>query len=87
MAESKKIKDHMDELKVIKHHINPKDLEVGKEYHVPPFFSIKRMDILITSKVGSLVNFKIVSDTTDKGEKAMEESSILSRFIVPKRKY
>jgi hypothetical protein len=45
------------------------------------------MDILITSKVGSRVNFKIVSDTTDKGEKAIEESSILSRFIVPKRKY
>jgi hypothetical protein len=87
MAESKKIKDHMNELKVIKHHIKPQDLEVGKEYHVPPFFSIKRMDILITSKVGSLINFKIVSDSTDKTEKGMEESSILSRFIVPKRSY
>lgn len=86
MAESKKIKDHMNELKVIKHHIKPQDLEVGKEYHVPPFFSIKRMDILITSKVGSLVNFKILNDT-DKTEKAMEESSILSRFIVPKLSY
>ena len=86
MATSKKIKDHMNELKVIKHHISPKDLEVGKEYHVPPFFSISRMDILITSKQGSLINFKILSGT-DNTEKAMEESSVLSRFIVAKHKY
>ena len=84
---SKKIKDHMNELKVIKHHINPQDLEVGKEYHVPPFFSISRMDILITSKQGSLINFKIVGETAEKGEKAMEESSVLSRFIVAKHSY
>jgi hypothetical protein len=86
MATSKKIKDHMNELKVIKHHIKPQELEVGKEYHVPPFFSIERMDILITSKVGSLVNFKIVG-SNDNGEKAMEESSILSRFVVAKHSY
>ena len=84
MATSKKIKDHMDELKIIKHHIKPQDLEVGKEYHVPPFFSIDRMDILITSKEGSKISFKITGETT---EKAMEESSILSRFIVAKHSY
>jgi len=84
---TKKIKDHMEELKIIKHHIKPQELEVGKEYHVPPFFSIKRMDIQITSKEGSKVKFKITSDGTDKTEKSMEESSILSRFIVKKMTY
>jgi hypothetical protein len=80
----KKIKDHMNELKVIKHHINPQELEIGKEYHVPPFFSIDRMDILITSKQGSLISFKIVGEND---EKSMEESSVLSRFIVAKHTY
>ncbi len=83
----KKIKDHIDELKVIKHHIEPQELEVGSEYHVPPFFSIKRMDILITSKEDNVVKFKITSDTTEKGEKTMEYSSILSRFLVKKMKF
>ena len=32
---ARKIKDHIDELKVIKHHIQPQELEVGEEYHVP----------------------------------------------------
>lgn len=84
---SKKIKDHIDELKVIKHHIDPQELEVGKEYHVPPFFSIKRMDIVITSKENGNIKFKITSDATEKEEKTMEHSSILSRFIVKKMKF
>lgn len=87
MATSKKIKDHIDELKVIKHHIVPQELEVGKEYHVPPFFSIKRMDIIITSNDNGVVKFKIISDSTEKDEKTMESSSILSRFLVKKRKF
>ena len=81
---TKKIKDHMDELKVIKHHIKPQDLEVGKVYHVPPFFSIDRMDIIITSKKGSRISFKIAGEAS---EKSMEESSILSRFIVANHKF
>lgn len=84
---AKKIKDHIDELKIIKHHINPQELEVGKEYHVPPFFSIKRMDIVITSKDNESVKFKITSNTTEKDEKTMEQSSILSRFVVKKMKF
>ena len=83
----KKIKDHIDELKVIKHHIDPQMLEVGEEYHVPPFFSIKRMDIVITSKDNGVIKFKISSDSTEKGEKTMEHSSILSRFLVKKMKF
>lgn len=84
---AKKIKDHIDELKVIKHHINPQELEVGSEYHVPPFFSIKRMDIMITSKDNNVVKFKIINETTEKEEKTMEYSSILSRFLVKKMKF
>ena len=84
---SKKLKDHIDELKVIKHHIAPQTLEVGKEYHVPPFFTIKRMDIVITSTEGGVIKFKIINDPSEKDEKTMEQSSILSRFIVKKAKY
>ncbi len=84
---TKKLKDHIDELKVIKHHIVPQELEVGSEYHVPPFFSIKRMDIIITSKEDNVVKFKITSSTSEKDEKTMEFSSILSRFLVKKMKF
>jgi hypothetical protein len=87
MANDKRIKNHINELKVIKHHIMPKDLEIGVEYHVPPIISVKRMDIQITAKEGSVVKFKITSDTTEHGEKTMEESSILSRFIVKKHTF
>ena len=87
MSEKRKIKDYINELKVIKHHISPKELEVGEEYHVPPFFSIKRMDIVITSNENGTAKFKIVSDSTEKGEKTMESSSILSRFLVKKMKF
>ena len=86
MAE-KKIKDCINELKVIKHHIKPQELEVGQEYHVPPFFSIKRMDILITSKEDDGIKFKITSDSSEKDEKTMAHSSILSRFVVKKMKF
>jgi hypothetical protein len=87
MGDSKKIKDYINELKVIKHHINPQELEVGKEYHVPPFISIKRMDIVITSKADGIIKFKITSGSTEKDEKTMEYSSILSRFLVKKMEF
>ena len=87
MAKERKIKDYIDDLKVIKHHIMPQDLEIGEEYHVPPIISVKRMDIVVTSKEGGVIKFKITSDTTEKGEKTLERSSILSRFIVKKLKY
>ena len=86
MAE-RKIKDCINELKVIKHHIEPQELVVGQEYHVPPIISIKRMDIIITAKENDTIKFKITSDSTQKDEKSMERSSILSRFIVKKMKY
>ena len=86
MAEQKKIKDYIDVLKLIKHHIEPKTLEVGEEYHVPPFFSIQRMDVVITSKKDSTIKFKILN-SSDKSEKEMDESSVLSRFFVKKMKY
>lgn len=86
MAE-RKIKDYINELKVIKHHISAQDIEVGEEYHVPPIISIKRMDIVITSKEGDVIKFKITNDTTQKDEKTMEYSSILSRFLVKKMKF
>ena len=84
---AKNLKDHVDELKAIKHHINPKELEIGEEYHVPPFITINRMDILITAREGSAIKFKIISDPSEKDEKKMEESSILSRFVVKKMKF
>ena len=87
MAKERKIKDYINELKVIKHHISPTELEVGEEYHVPPFFSIKRMDIVITSNENGTTKFKIISDTAENGEKTMESSSILSRFLVKKMKF
>lgn len=87
MAKERKIKDYIDDLKIIKHHINPQELEVGEEYHVPPIISIKRMDIIITSKENGVIKFKITSNTTEKGEKTMEHSSILSRFVVKKMKF
>lgn len=86
MAEKKKIKDHINELKVIKPHIKPDNLKVGEEYHVAPFFSIERMDIVITSKEGSTVKFKILN-SADKAEKEMDESCVLTRFIVKKLKF
>jgi hypothetical protein len=86
MATDRKIKDYMNELKVIKYHVKPNELNVGDEYHVPPIISIKRMNIVITGKQGNIVKFKITSDS-DKTEKTMDETSILSRFIVKKMKY
>ena len=83
---NKKIKEHMNELKVIGHHILPKDLKVGEVYHVPPIMTIKRMDILITSKDKNVVKFRITSDNSNE-EKTMDESSILSRFIVKSLKF
>ena len=87
MTNDKRIKDHMNELKVIKHHILPQNLEIGAQYHVPPIFSVQRMDIEITAKKGSKISFKIIGETNVNGEKSMEESSVLSRFIVKKRKF
>ena len=84
---TKKIKDCINELKVIKHHIQPQELEVGAEYHVPPFVSINRMDVVITSKENNVIKFRITSDSSDKTEKTMEYSSILSRFLVKKMKF
>jgi hypothetical protein len=84
---SKKLRDHIDELKVIKHHILPQAIKVGEEYHVPPFFTIKRMDIIITSTENGVVKFKILNDPSNKEEKTMEYSSILSRFLVKKVKF
>ena len=83
----KKLTDHINELKVIRHHINPLELEVGEEYHIPPFFSIERMDILITSKNDGVVKFKVTNNPSKKDEMAMEQSSILSRFVVKKMKF
>lgn len=83
----KKLKDYINELKVIRHHINPLELEVGEEYHIPPFFSINRMDILITSKENGVVKFKVTNDSSKKDEMTMEKTSILSRFVVKKMKF
>ena len=86
--EKRKIKDYIDELKLIKHHIPTQELEVGIEYHVPPIISISRMDILITEKEGNnSVKFKITSGGTENGEKTMADSSILSRFVVKKHPF
>ena len=86
MAESK-IKAHMEELKVLKSHIAIEDLEVGSEYHVPPFLSIKRMDIVVTGKEGNIIKFKITSDSNSKVEKTMDKTCILTRFLVKNTKY
>lgn len=87
MAKNRKIKDYIDDLKVIKPHVLSNDIKVGDSFHVPPIISVKRMDIVITSKENNSFKFKITSDATETKEIVMDETSILSKFIVKKRKF
>ena len=83
----RQLKDHVKELAHINPHINPNNLEVGVEYHVPPIISIKRMDVLITSNGdGDKIGFNIVG-SNDKDEKVMDKNSILAKFIVSKKNF
>jgi hypothetical protein len=86
MAEKKTVKDNAAELRKIKHHIALDKLEVNKIYHIPPILTIERMDIQILGVEGDDIKFKRV-DGTDKTEKSMKKSSILSRFLVKKLGY
>ena len=86
MAEKKTVKDNAAELRKIKHHIALDKLEVNKIYHIPPILTIERMDIQILGVEGDDIKFKRVDDT-DKTEKSMKKSSILSRFLVKKLGY
>lgn len=86
MAEKKTVKDNAAELRKIKHHIALDKLEVNKTYHIPPILTIDRMDIQILAVEGDDIKFKRV-DSTDKTEKSMKKSSILSRFLVKKLPY
>ncbi len=87
MAEKRTIESCKDELKKIKAHIHPSNLKVNKVYHIPPVITLERMDIMILGVVGDFIRFKRVDSTTDKDEKKMHKTSILSRFIVNRRKY
>jgi hypothetical protein len=87
MAEKKTVKDNAAELRKIKHHIALDKLEVNKIYHIPPILTIERMDIQILGVDGDDIKFKRVDSTTDKAEKSMKKSSILSRFLVKKLGY
>ena len=85
--EKRQLKDYIKELKTINPHINPNYLEVGVEYHVPPIITIKRMDVLITSNgEGNEIGFKII-DSNDDEEKMMDKTSILTKFLVRKKKF
>ena len=86
MAEKKTVKDNAAELRKIKHHIALDKLEVNKISHIPPILTIERMDIQILGVEGDDIKFKRV-DGTDKTEKSMKKSSILSRFLVKKLGY
>lgn len=86
MAEKKTVKDNAAELRKIKHHLELDKLEVNKIYHIPPILTIERMDIQILGVEGDDIKFKRV-DGTDKTEKSMKKSSILSRFLVKKLRY
>ena len=86
MAEKKTVKDNAAELRKIKHHLPLDKLEVNKIYHIPPILTIERMDIQILGVEGDDIKFKRV-DGTDKTEKSMKKSSILSRFLVKKLGY
>jgi len=87
MAKERTIQDNKDELKKIKAHIHPSNLKVNGIYHVPPIISLERMDIMILGLEGDYIRFKRTDSTTDNAEKKMHKTSILSRFIVNKRKY
>ena len=87
MGEKRNIRNSQNELNKIKHHISWDSLEVNKVYHIPPVLTIERMDIMILGVEGDFIRFKRVDSTTDKDEKKMHKTSILSRFIVNKRKY
>ena len=86
MADKKTVKDNAAELRKIKHHLPLDKLEVNKIYHIPPILTIERMDIQILGVEGDDIKFKRV-DGTDKTEKSMKKSSILSRFLVKKLPY
>jgi hypothetical protein len=86
MADKKTVKDNAAELRKIKHHLPLDKLEVNKIYHIPPILTIERMDIQILGVEGDDIKFKRV-DGTDKTEKSMKKSSILSRFLVKKLGY
>ena len=87
MAKERTIEGCKDELKKIKAHIEPSKLKINKVYHIPPVISLERMDIMILGFDGDFIKFKRVDSTTDVAEKKMHKTSILSRFIVNKRKY
>jgi hypothetical protein len=87
MANENTIKSKQNELKKIKHHLDWTELEINKVYHIPPIITIERMDIEITAIDGDDIKFKRVDSTTDKTEKSMKKTSILSRFLVKKLKY
>ena len=82
MATDKTVKGNAAELRKIKHHIEADNLEVNSIYHIPPILTIERMDVQILGIDGDDIKFKRVDSTTDKSEKSMKKSSILSRFIV-----
>lgn len=87
MANEKSLKNNATQLRQIKHHIDIDKLEVNKIYHIPPIITIERMDIQILAIEGDDIKFKRVDNTTDKDEKSMKKSSILSRFLVKKLPY
>ena len=84
----RQLKNYIKDLKNINPHINPNKLKVGDVYHVPPIISISRMDIVITStKKKKKIGFKIVGTTNDKEEKIMDKTSILTKFLIPKKTF
>ena len=84
----RQLKNYIKDLKNINPHINPNKLKVGDVYHVPPIISISRMDIVITStKDKEKIGFKIVGTTNDKEEKIMDKTSILTKFLIPKKTF
>lgn len=87
MGEKRNIRNSQNELNKIKHHISWDSLEVNKVYHIPPVLTIERMDVLITEKSDDNIKFKIISGTNKEEVKSMHKTSILSRFLVNKRKY
>ena len=84
----RQLKNYIKDLKKINPHVNPNKLKVGDVYHVPPIISINRMDIVITStKDKEKIGFKIVGATNDKEEKIMDKTSILTKFLIPKKTF
>ena len=87
MAEKRTIESCKDDLKKIKPHIHPTNLKINKVYHIPPVITLERMDVIILGLEDDFIRFKRVDSSTDKDEKKMHKTSVLSRFLVNKKKF